>query len=36
MFTHKLESARGLYFKLCCQKWKSSQGQKQSRSLQKW
>jgi len=35
MFTHKLQSAHGLQFKLCCRKW-SSQGHRQSPSLQKW
>jgi len=36
MFTHKLESTRGLQFKLHCQKWRSFQDHRQLCSLQKW
>jgi len=30
MFSHKLESARVLWFKLYCQRWRTSQGHRQS------
>jgi len=36
MFTYKLQSTHGLWFKRRCQKWPSSQGHRQLRSLQKW
>jgi len=38
VFTHKLESARSLRFKLYSQRWRTSKGHGQSRSrtLQKW
>jgi len=36
VFTHKLESARILWFKLYCQRWRTSQSHRQSRTLEKW
>jgi len=36
VFRHKLESKHGLWFKLYCRKWRSSQGHRQSRRLQMW
>jgi len=36
VFTLKLESARGLWLKLYCQRWRTSQGPRQSCALEKW
>jgi len=38
MFTHKSESSHSLWFTLYCQRWRTSQGHRQSHSriLQKW
>jgi len=36
VFTHKLECVRRLWFKICCQRWRTSQGHRQSRTLEKW
>jgi len=33
MFTHKLESTCSLWFKLYCQRWKTSECHRQSRTL---
>jgi len=32
----KLESARSFWFKLYCQRWKTSQGHRQLRAVEKW
>jgi len=36
LLTHKLNSAPSLWFKFYCQRWKTSQSHKQSRTLGKW
>jgi len=36
VFTYKSETAHSLWFKLYCQKWRTSKGRIQSRMLQKW
>jgi len=36
MFIHKSESTRGLWLKLYCQRWKTFQCHRQSRTLEKW
>jgi len=33
VFIHKLESAHSFWFKLYCQRWRTSQGHRQSRTL---
>jgi len=35
VFTHKFESAHSLWFKLYCQRWRTSQGHRQSLTLEK-
>jgi len=34
--THKLESTHSLWFKHYCQRWRTSQGHRQSCTLEKW
>jgi len=36
VFTHKLESALCLWFKLHCQRWWTAEGPRQSHALEKW
>jgi len=36
VFTHKLKSTCSLWFKLYCQRWRTSQGGRQSRTLETW
>jgi len=35
-FTHKLENALGLWFKLDFQRWRTSEGHRQWCTLEKW
>jgi len=35
VFTHKLESAHDLWYNLYCQRWRTSQGHRRSRTLEK-